>query len=376
MRPPHRTSRTVAFVAVVALLVSGCDAATSVRNAITGPTTSAPTASAATTADAGVTAPNIVAVADSVRPASVMVQNLTAVPPNVAQRIGAGEVPAGVGTGFLYDPAGFIVTNNHVVEGADALRVVLPPPDNRELDAQLVGADPQTDLAVIKIQADQLPIVPLGRSGDLKVGQWVVAVGNALGLPGGPTVTAGVVSALGRDIPEPGDSPNSSGPTLYDLIQTDAAINPGNSGGPLVDLNGHVVGVNTLGASSANTIGFAISIDTARPIIEQLRQNGRVTRGYLGIAATSVNRAIQTARKLQSPDGVLVADVQRGGPAATAGVQAGDVIVKIGDTTVEGQGDLQQALTFQYKPGDTVPLTIVRGGNQQTVQVKLADRPA
>jgi S1-C subfamily serine protease len=327
-----------------------------------------------------------------------MVENLTVVPPNVAQRIGAGEVPAGVGTGFIYDAAGYIVTNNHVVQGADALRVVLPPPDNRQLDAKLVGTDPQTDLAVIQVQAANLPTVPLGSSGELRVGQWVVAVGNALGLPGGPTVTAGVVSALDRDIQEPGSEQGPSGsngpgrpgagagrsqasaapagPTLYGLIQTDAAINPGNSGGPLVNLQGQVVGINTLGAESANTIGFAISIDTAKPIIEMLRQTGRVTRGYLGIAVTSVNSAIQTASNLQRSDGVLVGDVEQGGPAATAGVQAGDVIVKIGDTEVKDQGDLQNALTLTYKSGSTVPLTIVRNGSQQTVQVTLADRPA
>jgi S1-C subfamily serine protease len=322
-----------------------------------------------------------------------MVENLTAVSPNVARRIGAGEVPAGVGTGFIYDPAGYIVTNNHVVEGADALRVVLPPPDNRQLDAKLIGTDPQTDLAVIQVQANNLPTVPLGNSSDLKVGQWVVAVGNALGLPGGPTVTAGVVSALDRDIQEPGSDQGPSGPsgpgrgspggpsaapgpTLYGLIQTDAAINPGNSGGPLVNLQGEVVGINTLGAASANTIGFAISIDTAKPIIDQLRQSGRVARGYLGVAVTSVNSAIQTASNLQRADGVLVGDVEPGGPAATAGVQAGDVIVKIGDIEVKDQGDLQNALTLNYKPDETVALTIIRDGSQRTVQVKLADRPA
>jgi S1-C subfamily serine protease len=319
--------------------------------------------------------PDIAAVASRVRPATVMVQNLTTVPPDLAQRIGAGEVPRGVGSGFIYDPAGFIITNNHVVEGADSLRVVLPPPDNRQFDAQLIGADPQTDLAVIKVDANDLPSVSLGKSSDLKVGQWVVAVGNALGLPGGPTVTAGVVSALSRDIPEPGSSPNTSGPLLYDLIQTDAAINPGNSGGPLVNLNDEVVGINTLGTSSANAIGFAISMDTARPITEQLRQNGKVTRGYLGIAATSVNQAIQTARGLQSPDGVLVGQVQPGGPAATAGMQADDVIVKIGDTEVSGQGDLERALTLSYKPGETVPVTVIRSGSQQTLQVTLGTRP-
>jgi serine protease Do len=199
--------------------------------------------------------------------------------------IGSTVVPQGAGSGFIIDPSGIIVTNNHVVEGAQALRVVLPPPDNRSFDAQLVGRDPQTDLAVIKITAASLPTVPLGNSAALRPGDWVVAIGNALDLPGGPTVTQGVVSATGRDEQEPPSqsAPNTAGPTLYDLIQTDAAINPGNSGGPLVNLQGQVVGINTLGSSQAQGIGFAISIDGAKPIIDQLRHGGTVTRAYLGI---------------------------------------------------------------------------------------------
>ena len=175
------------------------------------------------------------------------------------------------------------MTNNHVVEGAQTLRVQLPPPDGRTFEARLVGRDPQTDLAVLKIDAPDLPTVPLGSSSALRPGEWVVAIGNALALPGGPTVTAGVVSALGRDTQEPGAQPGQAGPTLYDLVQTDAAINPGNSGGPLVTLRGEVVGVNTLGAAEAQGINFAIAIDGAKPIVAPLRQNGRVVRGYLGV---------------------------------------------------------------------------------------------
>ncbi|HZO24910.1 MAG TPA: trypsin-like peptidase domain-containing protein [Chloroflexota bacterium] len=319
--------------------------------------------------------PDVVGVAEKVRPATVLVQNLAIASRDPSQSIGPGLVPRGVGTGFIYDPAGFIVTNHHVVEGAQRLRVVLPPPDNRQFDARLLGSDAQTDLAVMQVQGDGLPIVPLGSSDSLKVGDWVVAIGNALGLPGGPTVTAGVVSALGREVQEPPGPSGAPGPTLYSLIQTDAAINPGNSGGPLVNLRSEVVGVNTIGAAEANTIGFAISIDSAKPIIDQLRQNGRVARGYLGISVVSVNEALRGALGLQQATGVVIRDVAPGGPAAAAGLRPGDVIIRIGETPVEDRADLEYALSTQYKPGETVPVTVVRDGREQTVQVRLGDRP-
>jgi S1-C subfamily serine protease len=322
-------------------------------------------------------APDVVAAADKSRPATVLVQNLVQAGRPGGQAAGQGsEVPQGAGTGFIYDPAGYIVTNNHVVEGAQKLKVVLPPPDGRAFDAQLVGTDPLTDLAVLKIEATNLPVVALGSSGALQVGQWVVAIGNALALEGGPTVTAGVVSALGRDADEPGSQPGQAGPTLYDLIQTDAAINPGNSGGPLVNLQGEVVGVNTLGATSAQNIGFAIAIDTARPIVDQLRQNGRVVRGYLGVGLRTVTPAIAAAAGLSRGDGVVVVEVAPGSPAAQAGLQQGDVIYAIGDVPVRSQRDLQRALTNRFKPGDTVTLKVNRNGSEQTVSVTLGERPA
>jgi S1-C subfamily serine protease len=283
-------------------------------------------------------------------------------------------LPQGAGTGFIYDPAGFLVTNNHVIEGAQRLRVVLPPPDNRQFDAELIGADSRTDLAVLRINAPNLPTVPLGNSSELQVGQWVVAIGNALSLPGGPTVTAGVVSALDRDVEEPGSQPGTIGPELSNLIQTDAAINPGNSGGPLVNLRGEVIGVNTLGASEANTIGFAISIDSAKPIIQRLQQDGRVVRGYLGIGARTVtpSRAVQYG--LSRSDGVVIlGSVDPSTPAGQAGLQRGDVIIGINDVPVRDQGDLQEALTYRFKPGDTVSVRVDRGGNEVTTRVTLGD---
>ncbi|CAA9574886.1 MAG: Serine protease, DegP/HtrA, do-like [uncultured Thermomicrobiales bacterium] len=327
--------------------------------------------------------PDIIAVTNRVRPATVLVQNLVddrgqgGQLPGRPDQGGPEEVPQGAGTGFIYDPAGYIITNNHVVAGAQRLRVQLPPPDGRFFDAQLVGADPQTDLAVLKIDAPPgLPTVPLGNSGALQVGEWVVAIGNALALPGGPTVTAGVVSALGRDIQEPGQGGSRGGPTLFGLIQTDAAINPGNSGGPLVNLRGEVVGVNTLGAAGANTIGFAIAIDTAKPIVEQLRQDGRVVRGYLGIVPQNVTPSVAAALGLARNDGLVVLQVGANTPAARAGLQRGDVVVGIGDVPVQDQEDLDRALTNRFRPGETVPVRLVRGGSEQTVQVTLGERPA
>ncbi|HEX5504536.1 MAG TPA: trypsin-like peptidase domain-containing protein [Thermomicrobiales bacterium] len=325
--------------------------------------------------------PDIAAVAAKVRPATVLILN------EVSQRRGfpganggaaAQDVPQGAGSGVIYDPSGYIITNNHVVEGAQKLVVVLPPPDNRSFEARLIGRDPQTDLAVVKIDATNLPSAPLGNSGDLQVGQWVVAIGNALALPGGPTVTAGVVSAVGRDETEPGPEgapPGTPGPELYDLIQTDAAINPGNSGGPLVNMQGQVVGINTLGTTQAQGIGFAISIDGAKPIIQELRQSGKITRGFLGIVPQTVTPSVAGAYDLARTDGVLVLQVEQGTPAAQAGLQQGDIIYGIDDVQVRDQQDLQHALTFTFKPGDKVTLKVNRNGQDTTVQVTLAEKP-
>ena len=332
------------------------------------------TPSTETSATGATTFPDIAAVADKVRPATVLVLNIAQGQARGGRVAGQGstgsEVPQGAGTGFIVDSGGLIVTNSHVVEGAQRLTVTLPPPDGRTFDAQVVGTDAQTDLAVLKIDASNLPTVPLGDSSALRVGEWVVAIGNALALEGGPTVTAGVVGALGRDVEAP------SGATLYDLIQTDAAINPGNSGGPLVNLRGEVVGVNTLGATDAQGIGFAISIDGAKGIVEQLRQNGRVARGYLGVTLQSVTPAVAATNGLPRTDGVAVLDVVPGSPAAQAGLQSGDLIYGINDVPVASQRDLQVALTNRFKPGDTVTLKVNRGGAERTVQVTLGERPS
>ena len=317
--------------------------------------------------------PDVAGAAERARAATVLVQNLARNVGRGAGMAGGGEVQQGAGSGFIYDPAGYIITNHHVVEGAERLRVVLP--DGRAFDARLVGSDPQTDLAVLQIDGDNLPTVPLGTSSALRVGEWVVAIGNALALEGGPTVTAGVVSALNRDVREPGAQAGAAGPTLYGLIQTDAATNPGNSGGPLVNLRGEVVGVNTLGASDAQGIGFAIAIDGAKAIVEQLRRHGRVVRGYVGVTVQSMTPALAAARGLARGDGVLVEQVSPGSPAAQAGLREGDVIVGLNDVPVGSQRDLQAALTNRFKPGDTINVRVNRGGGEQTVGVTLGERP-
>jgi S1-C subfamily serine protease len=273
---------------------------------------------------------------------------------------------SGVGSGVLFDDAGHLITNNHVVEGAQDIQVTLP--DGRTFPAKLVGADVQTDLAVIKIDGTDLPKAPLGDSEKLRIGEWVVAIGNALALEGGPTVTAGVVGALHRSITE------SNGETLENLIQTDAAINPGNSGGPLINLAGEVVGINTAIASEAQGIGFAISVAAARPIIDDLLANGRVIRPYLGLQTVDVTPALARRYSLSVQEGLIVARVDRGSPAALAGIQTGDVLTLIDSVQMRNNRDFRAELD-KRKPGDVVRLTIIRSGRQSVVQATLIDTP-
>ncbi len=312
-------------------------------------------------------------VAEKVKPAVVQVTNEQA---NPFTQFGSSSqaVPVGVGSGIIYDNQGHILTNAHVVDGAQSLLVSLP--DGRSFNAKLIGSDTQTDLAVIQISGSNLPVAQLGDSSQLQVGDWVVAIGNALALPGGPTVTAGVVSALGRTIQEPSNSQGSAaGPFLFDLIQTDAAINPGNSGGPLVNLNGQVVGINTLAAGTAGAsgvqaegIGFAISISTAKPIADQLVATGKVIHPYMGIGYVPLNPAIATQLGTNATQGAVIVQVVPGSPAADAGLQTQDVITEIDGTSLTGESTLAQ-IVQSHKPGDTLDLTVMRGS--QTLQVKI-----
>ena len=271
----------------------------------------------------------------------------------------------GAGTGIVASEEGHILTNAHVVEDAQEIRVLLT--DGRELAAELIGSDATTDLAVIKVDADNLTVASFGDSDDLLVGDPVVAMGQALGLRGGPTVTAGIVSAIDRSI-------RTQGGVLDNLIQTDAATNPGNSGGALTDMAGNVVGVNTAIAGNAQNIGFAIAITPARAIVEQLIESGRVIHPFLGIRMVELSPAIASQRDLEVERGVLIVEVDPGTPAAAAGLQPNDVITRIGNTPAEVPSDVSRYINSR-SPGDRVELTITRGTESLTVTATLAERP-
>lgn len=316
-------------------------------------------------------------VAQRVKPAVVQITNQQVQLDQFNQPF---SVPAGVGSGVIYDNQGHILTNNHVVEGAQQLLVSLP--DGRSYQGKLIGRDPLTDLAVLQISDNNLPVAQLGDSSKLQVGDWVVAIGNALALEGGPTVTAGVVSAVGRAVQEPGSSAGGGqGPFLFDLIQTDTAINPGNSGGPLVNLDGQVIGIDTLVAGEAEPgvpaqgIGFAIAISTARPIADQLVATGRVVHPFLGINYVPLNPAISAQLRIDQRQGVLVSSVVRGSPAGAAGLQARDVITAIDGAGLKTDSDLAQIID-RHKPGDSVTLTVLRAAQKTDIRVTLGERPA
>jgi serine protease Do len=265
----------------------------------------------------------------------------------------------GAGSGVIISSDGYILTNNHVVEGAKDLSVVLA--DKREFKAHIVGRDPKTDLAVIKIDAgENLPAASIGDSDRLKVGDWVVAIGNPFGLS--QTVTAGIVSAKGRVI--------GSGP-YDDFIQTDASINPGNSGGPLLNMQGEVVGINTAILPNGQGIGFAIPVNTAKPLIPQLEASGEVTRGYLGVNIQSITADLSEALGIQEKKGALVADVVPGGPADKAGIKSGDVIVSFDGKPVADSHDLP-AMVAGTKVGANVPIVVVRNGKELNIHAVVA----
>jgi serine protease Do len=332
--------------------------------------------SAPTSSSSGDFSTAIRQVADQVRPAIVQITSLQQQPGSLS---GGVAVPAGVGSGVIYDIQGHILTNNHVIAGSQQLQVSLP--DKRSFNAKVVGADPQTDLAVVQIQGDNLPVAQLGDSDQLQVGDWVVAIGNALALPGGPTVTQGVVSALGRTVQEPGDTPNSAGPFLFNAIQTDAPINPGNSGGALVNLQAQLIGINTLVAAQAEPgvqaqgIGFAIAIATAKPIADQLVSTGHAVHPYLGVQYGQLTPGVARQLGVSVQNGIVIGAVQPGSPAAQAGLQPRDVITAADGQQLTDESSLAQILS-QHKPGDIVPLTVIRGGQQLTVQVTLAQAPS
>ena len=270
----------------------------------------------------------------------------------------------GAGTGMIIRSDGYIVTNNHVVQGARNIRVSLA--NGKSYEASIIGFDRLTDLSVIKIKADNLPAVKFGSSQALVPGDWVLTIGNAFGLTGGPSVTAGIVSGLGRTIStDTGD--------LYDMIQTDAAINSGNSGGPLVNLNGEVVGVNTAMYRQAQGMGFAVSASVAEPIIQSLIEDGKVFRPLIGLSAIDVTPRLQSAMSLHISEGVLITRLQRTGPAFKSGMKVGMIITALDGTPVK---DMPTFLTllWSYSSGDKVKVTLLDQDKIIQAIVELAER--
>ncbi|MDZ7359324.1 MAG: DegQ family serine endoprotease [candidate division KSB1 bacterium] len=284
-----------------------------------------------------------------------------------------GQVPQGdqkqtvrgLGSGVIVSSDGYILTNNHVVDGAEKLTVIMS--DQKKYSARVIGTDPQTDVAVIKIEAKNLPAVNLGNSDNVKVGQWVIAVGNPFQLL--HTVTAGIISAKGR---------SSVGLADYeDFIQTDASINPGNSGGALADLDGNVIGINTAISSPSGGnvgIGFAIPINMARNVMDQLMKKGKITRGYLALVPQDIDDNLAKALKLKSAEGALVGDVTPDGPADKGGIKRGDIITEFNGEKVKNSTELRN-MVAQTAPGTSVKISLLRDGRDMQVKVVLGERP-
>jgi S1-C subfamily serine protease len=271
----------------------------------------------------------------------------------------------GMGSGVVIRPEGYILTNNHVIQGAENIAVTFQ--DGRVLEGRLVGACPSLDIAVIKVEGGGLPAVEIGDSDKLRVGQQVFAIGNPFGLAGGPTVTSGVVSALGRTI-------RSEHGTLDNLIQTDAAINPGNSGGPLIDENGKVVAISTAIIPFAQGIGFAIPIKVAIRCAEDIISYGRVRIPWLGINGVTVNEAIAQRYDLPSVTGILVVGVVEGSPADVAGISPGDLIVDFGKRPVKTIEELRRRV-MSSNVGDKIAIKIIHDGKIQQLEVSLGVMP-
>jgi serine protease DegQ len=275
------------------------------------------------------------------------------------------EPQAGLGSGVIVSPEGYVLTNNHVIEGADEIEVILT--DRRRTRAQVIGTDPDTDLAVLRISLDRLPVITWGKSEQLQVGDQVLAIGNPFGV--GQTVTSGIVSALGRS--QLGIN------TFENFIQTDAAINPGNSGGALVDIHGHLMGINTAIYSRSGGsmgIGFAIPAQTARQVLEGLIKEGAVTRGWIGVEPQDLSPELAQNFGLPLREAVVVTGVLQNGPAFRAGIQPGDALLSVGSTPVTNVSELLGAVAA-LKPGEAAPFKVLRGNREMNISVTPAQRP-
>ena len=305
----------------------------------------------------------IVAAAKKVGPAVVGITNKAYVR-DIFNRVQLTE--RGTGSGVIYDKDGYIATNNHVVEGASEIIVSLT--DGRTVKGKVLGADAVTDLAVVKIDADNLPVAKFGDSDSLQVGEPAIAIGNPLGLEFRGSVTAGVISALNRSI--------ELGERKFNLIQTDAAINPGNSGGALVNADGEVVGINSakIAVSGVEGIGFAIPVNTAKPILDELAKHGRIARPYLGASLMDQEIAARYGFELDLHGGIFIVKVVANSPADKAGIKPGDIIIDFNGAKVKTAVDLRSKLN-ECKVGDTAEITIMRNGAAQSVSVTLEEVP-
>jgi serine protease Do len=367
-----RRRRTFLVIATVAgFLLAACTSNHAVKTTARGTPLVIPALpSPSPVLPASIQSDPIVAVVKRVAPAVVNVTSSTL----TQDALGGVQPGKGVGTGSIIRSDGVIVTNFHVVEGALNLKVTLPPPDGRSFQARVIGGDSDHDLAVLKIGAKNLPTIPLGNSSKLALGERVVALGYALALPGGPTVTSGIISGLARTV-QVQDPSQGITRTLEDALQTDAAINPGNSGGPLVDLGGNVIGINTAGNIGAENIGFAIAIDAARGIIEQAMAHPNAPAAYLGVSSQTVDPGFAAQFGLSVDHGAYVVALAPGGPAQKAGITTGEVIVGFDGKDVTTDDELRDAILAR-KPGDKVTVVIVRAnGSRTTLTVTLGVRP-
>ncbi|MFQ5861073.1 MAG: S1C family serine protease [Dehalococcoidia bacterium] len=362
MRP-----RFLGFALVVAALLGGCVLATPTSTPAprSTPTPTPPPTTATPSSPVG-QLPSLADIVERVEPAVVQVVAEVLVGRDF---FGNPIFRPATGSGVIFDPRGYILTNNHVVEGSRSISVTLA--DGRTLDATLVGRDDLTDLAVLELSDGELPTAPLGDSTILRVGDWVIAIGHALALGGEPTVTLGVVSAKGRSIPVDG------GITLNNLIQTDATINPGNSGGPLLNLAGEVIGINTAKISGGNFegIGFAVATEIAIPVSQQILAHGRVPWPWFGIILEDVTVDLAMEMGLEVNRGILIRQVVQGSPAWRAGLQVGDVMLALDGQEVARFSDLQRLLLREYQPGDEAVVTVNRAGREQDFTIVFAERP-
>jgi serine protease Do len=366
---PSRRRSLVAAVALTALCSAGIGAGVGVlvtRDADNPSTASAapPAASAALPATGQPAAAMDAAAVVARTTPSVVSIRVTTTGTDVFQQQVTQE---GAGTGFVATADGLIYTNAHVVNGANTVKVTLA--DGTTHDGQVIGVDATDDLAVVKIDATGLTPLPIGSSADMHVGDPVIAIGNALALPGGPTATEGIVSALNRSI----DTDN--GEHLSRLIQTDAAINPGNSGGPLVNSSGQVIGINTAGASNAENVGFSIALDGAKPILDELAQGKPHVKAFLGVQTSTVTADTAAQANLSVDHGAYVQAVTAGSAAETAGMKVGDVITKIDTTDITTSDDVGTVLAG-HQPDDSVTIVVHRGGSDVTLTAKLGSHQA